>query len=269
MTVTATSCGSPGMPTASVRYADHSAVLMPCIARVASAGQGRPASSARPRRTTSHSCSESISTPSRSKTTACTSPAIPPPHALPVLSGRLDEANDVTIGIFPSRNQFAATDVSDLLLRLRTGVEERLRAGLDVVHVPVADRAGDPVAVAVGIQAHMLPGDVEADVVGLVHGRPHAQQLAVQGLGRFEVFHRVDDRLDAAGHGELLRRHLLGARPGRALGVVDGAPGAVWAAGGRPRVVFSFTVTGGKIVAIDLLADSERLAQLRLEILND
>jgi hypothetical protein len=53
------------------------------------------------------------------------------------------------------------------------------------------------------------------------------------------------------------------------LALVDGAPGAVWAAGGRPRVVFSFTVTGGKIVAIDLLADSERLAQLRLEILND
>jgi hypothetical protein len=31
------------MPTVSVRYADHSAVLMPCIARVASVGQGRPA----------------------------------------------------------------------------------------------------------------------------------------------------------------------------------------------------------------------------------
>jgi hypothetical protein len=38
------------MPTTSVRYADHSAVLMPCIARVASAGHGRPASAAKPRR---------------------------------------------------------------------------------------------------------------------------------------------------------------------------------------------------------------------------
>jgi hypothetical protein len=39
----------------------------------------------------------------------------------------------------------------------------------------------------------MLPGDVEADVVGLVHGRPHAQQLAVQGFSRLEVLHRVDE----------------------------------------------------------------------------
>ena len=51
--------------------------------------------------------------------------------------------------------------------------------------------------------------------------------------------------------------------------LINGSPGAVWAPGGRPRVVFSFTVTRGKIVAIDLLADTERLAQLRLEIVND
>ena len=53
------------------------------------------------------------------------------------------------------------------------------------------------------------------------------------------------------------------------LASVNGSPGAVWAPGGRPRMIVSFTVTGGKIVAIHLLADSERLAQLRLDILND
>jgi hypothetical protein len=37
----------------------------------------------------------------------------------------------------------------------------------------------------------------------------------------------------------------------------------VWARGGRPRVVFSFTVTGGKIAMTDLLADQERLGQFR------
>jgi len=37
----------------------------------------------------------------------------------------------------------------------------------------------------------------------------------------------------------------------------------------RPRVVFGFTITGGKIVEIDLLADPERLRQLDLAILND
>ncbi len=60
---------------------------------------------------------------------------------------------------------------------------------------------------------------------------------------------------------------------GRARGaqpaLVNGAVGAVWAPGGRPRVVFGFTIMGGKIVAIDLVADPERLRQLDLELLGD
>ena len=51
--------------------------------------------------------------------------------------------------------------------------------------------------------------------------------------------------------------------------LVDGALGAVWAPGGQPRVVFGFTITHGKIVAIDILADPERLRQFDLAILND
>jgi RNA polymerase sigma factor (sigma-70 family) len=50
--------------------------------------------------------------------------------------------------------------------------------------------------------------------------------------------------------------------------LVDGAPGAVWAPGGTPRVVFSFTIKDAKIVAIDLLADPEHLRQLNLVILS-
>ncbi len=49
--------------------------------------------------------------------------------------------------------------------------------------------------------------------------------------------------------------------------LVNGAVGAVWAAGGRPRVVFAFTITHGKIVAIDLLADPERLGRLEVKVL--
>jgi RNA polymerase sigma factor (sigma-70 family) len=48
--------------------------------------------------------------------------------------------------------------------------------------------------------------------------------------------------------------------------VINGAAGAVWAPGGKPRVVFSFTITAGKVVAIELLADPERIRQLDLEI---
>ena len=51
--------------------------------------------------------------------------------------------------------------------------------------------------------------------------------------------------------------------------LVNGAVGAVWAPGGRPRVVFGFTITRGKIVEIDLLADPARLRQLDLAFLND
>ena len=51
--------------------------------------------------------------------------------------------------------------------------------------------------------------------------------------------------------------------------LVDGAVGAVWAPGGRPRAVFDFTITHGKIVAITILADPERLRQLDLAILDD
>ena len=51
--------------------------------------------------------------------------------------------------------------------------------------------------------------------------------------------------------------------------LVNGSVGAIWAPGGRPRVVFAFTITGQKIVAIDLVADPERLRQLDLTILDD
>jgi RNA polymerase sigma factor (sigma-70 family) len=49
--------------------------------------------------------------------------------------------------------------------------------------------------------------------------------------------------------------------------LVNGEVGAVWAPGGRPRVVFGFTISRGKIVAIDLLADPERLGQLDVTVL--
>ncbi len=51
--------------------------------------------------------------------------------------------------------------------------------------------------------------------------------------------------------------------------LVDGSAGLVWAPGGRPRAVFTFTTAGGKIVAIDLVADPERLSRLDLVVLND
>jgi RNA polymerase sigma factor (sigma-70 family) len=50
--------------------------------------------------------------------------------------------------------------------------------------------------------------------------------------------------------------------------MVNGVPALVWAPGGQPRVVFGFTIAGGRIVGIDLIADPERLRTLDLAILD-
>jgi RNA polymerase sigma factor (sigma-70 family) len=50
--------------------------------------------------------------------------------------------------------------------------------------------------------------------------------------------------------------------------LINGAAGVVVAAHGRPLFVMAFTVTGGKILAIDVLADPERLQQLDLAVLD-
>jgi hypothetical protein len=50
--------------------------------------------------------------------------------------------------------------------------------------------------------------------------------------------------------------------------LINGAAGAVWAHGGQPRVVFGFTITRGTIVAIEMIADPERLRELDLTILD-
>jgi RNA polymerase sigma-70 factor (ECF subfamily) len=51
--------------------------------------------------------------------------------------------------------------------------------------------------------------------------------------------------------------------------LVNGAAGFVVARGGRPLTVAGFTVAGGKIAEIDLLADPVRLRALDLTVLDD
>ena len=51
--------------------------------------------------------------------------------------------------------------------------------------------------------------------------------------------------------------------------LINGAVGLVWAAGGRPRATFGFTITSGKIVEINLISDPERLGELDLVMLNN
>jgi len=48
--------------------------------------------------------------------------------------------------------------------------------------------------------------------------------------------------------------------------LVNGVAGVVSASGGRPFSVMAFTVTRGRIAAIDILTDPERLRRLDLEV---
>jgi hypothetical protein len=63
-------------------------------------------------------------------------------------------------------------------------------------------------------------------------------------------------------------RAVAGTFSGRAAAarpaLIDGAAGAVWAQDGKPRVVFAFTITDGKVAAIEMIADPERIGQLEV-----
>ncbi|HEY1639965.1 MAG TPA: sigma-70 family RNA polymerase sigma factor [Streptosporangiaceae bacterium] len=49
--------------------------------------------------------------------------------------------------------------------------------------------------------------------------------------------------------------------------LVDGQPGLTWMPGGRPRVVFRFTIGAGRITGIELVAEPDSLRQLDLVVL--
>ncbi|HEY7595817.1 MAG TPA: RNA polymerase sigma factor SigJ [Actinophytocola sp.] len=66
-----------------------------------------------------------------------------------------------------------------------------------------------------------------------------------------------------AGQALLFRRTGRGAGVPRPV-VVNGAAGMLVLRDGRPRVLFAFTVTDGRIAAIDILMDPDRLAELSI-----
>jgi RNA polymerase sigma factor (sigma-70 family) len=66
----------------------------------------------------------------------------------------------------------------------------------------------------------------------------------------------------AAGVAETFSGRARAARPA----LVDGAPAAVWAQAGRPRLVFAFTIRGDAIVDIEMIADPARLERLAVTL---
>jgi RNA polymerase sigma-70 factor, ECF subfamily len=83
-------------------------------------------------------------------------------------------------------------------------------------------------------------------------GRPHASRIV---------------RGSAAVAGQALRGTLPAAELHPAL--VNGAAGMVVTVGGRPFSVLGFTVTGGRIVAIDAIADPDRVRRIAAAVLRD
>jgi RNA polymerase sigma factor (sigma-70 family) len=100
-----------------------------------------------------------------------------------------------------------------------------------------------------------------------------ARQLASRARRRVQGRPTVPDA-DINRQREVVDAFLAAARDGDfdALArpaLVNGAAGFIVAQQGRPVSVAGFTVAGGKIVEIDILADPERLRQLDLSLLSE
>jgi hypothetical protein len=71
-------------------------------------------------------------------------------------------------------------------------------------------------------------------------------------------------------HGaEAVATALSGGARGARLAIVDGLAGFVWAPGGRTRGVVEFTIRDGRIVAISVTGDADRLADIDLVLLDE
>jgi RNA polymerase sigma factor (sigma-70 family) len=107
--------------------------------------------------------------------------------------------------------------------------------------------------------------------------------LAASRAGNFDALLALLDpdivyRADFRGKSQVVRRATAVARQGRAFVrlarfaqpvLVNGAVGVVVAPYGRLRYVAQFTITGGKIAQIHVMADPAVLRQLHLSVLSD
>jgi RNA polymerase sigma factor (sigma-70 family) len=59
---------------------------------------------------------------------------------------------------------------------------------------------------------------------------------------------------------------LVGQARAAQLALIDGAPGAVWAPGGRPRAVFAFNVVGDSIAEIEIIIEPRAVSALDVEL---
>jgi RNA polymerase sigma-70 factor, ECF subfamily len=104
-------------------------------------------------------------------------------------------------------------------------------------------------------------GDLDALVAIL---DPDIVLRADEGAARPEASVVVRGAAAVAGRAVMFERPAALVRPA----LVNGAAGVVVTVGGRPVSVMGFTVSSGRIVQIDVMADPERLVGLNLDVLD-
>src|SRR5213082_966959 len=116
----------------------------------------------------------------------------------------LHEPDDVAICVFYRGNQPPSADILDLLECFCPGTQERLQTLLDVINLPVGDRSGHPLAVAMGIKTCIQAPHAEANMVRLIQRRIYAPERAIKLFCLRNVFDGMDDCLHTFAHEELL-----------------------------------------------------------------
>jgi RNA polymerase sigma-70 factor (ECF subfamily) len=120
-------------------------------------------------------------------------------------------------------------------------------------------RLGTPATVVGAAEREVVDAFLAAagrgDFAGLLAVLVPDVQLRTQGPEGTIVVRGADD---------VANRARMGARPGALAHpvLVDGLPGVLVTASGRPVTVMAFTVTGGVITAIHVLSDPDRLSQV-------
>jgi RNA polymerase sigma-70 factor (ECF subfamily) len=104
-------------------------------------------------------------------------------------------------------------------------------------------------------------GELEALVAIL---DPNVVLRADEGAARADASVVVHGAAAVAGRAVMFERPAAEVRPA----LVNGAAGVVITVGGKPVSVLGFTVSGGKIMEINVMADPERLARLDLAVLD-
>jgi RNA polymerase sigma-70 factor (ECF subfamily) len=94
---------------------------------------------------------------------------------------------------------------------------------------------------------------------------PDVVLRADRGASPAAASREVRGAREVASQALTFRRFAKSGRPA----LVNGAPGVVTMAGSQPFAVLGFTVAGGRIVEIDVLADPDRLDKLDLAMLDD